>query len=85
MRATRDGVELHVGVVCLGAWVAWALVGALLPIAPWRVDRVLRLEEATAARLVQASAALDDWSIDVGGQSQAGGAASCGSTGRAPR
>jgi hypothetical protein len=71
-RVTRDGVELHVGLVPLLAWSVWAATGALSPLPPWSAGRLLALEEATAARLAAAPARLADWSFDVGGTPQAG-------------
>lgn len=72
VRFTRDGVEVHVGVVWLVVWAGWALTGVLSPLPPWRADRLLALEERAAADLAAAPAPFGDWSIDLGETLQAG-------------
>jgi hypothetical protein len=69
---TRDRVELHVGALCLAAWSAWALTGAMVPLPPWRVEQALLLEQEAAAQLAKATVPLRDWSIDLGETSHAG-------------
>lgn len=70
MIAREPGLTVGVRPLWAGAWIAWAAVGALLPLPPWSADERIAAERAAAERALAAVAA-PVWSADVGGPHQA--------------